>query len=130
MRAILALGAIVVSTAASAQIGQNPAVSPDNGFFRPTPGNDPSLTHAPQAGVPPQVVVQPRLAGPFPPPAQPIPAQVNVPAAAAVVPSPAERADAETERAQREAEEVARRAAAAPPGINGAFTGLTNERDR
>ncbi len=134
MRAILALGAIVVSTAALAQSGQNQPAGADNGFFRPTPGNDPSL-HAPVVTAPMVQTEQPR------PPAQPVPVyvpvQVATPPAAPEVSVPeakaaqqAKAAEAELDRAQREAAEAQERARQQPAPINGAFTGLTSERDR
>jgi hypothetical protein len=136
MRAILALGAVVVSTAALAQSGQNPPAGADNGFFRPTPGNDPSL-HAPVVTAPMVQTEQPR------PPAQPAPVPVYVPVQVATPPAvlevsvpeakaaqQAKAAEAELDRAQREAAEAQQRARQQPAPINGAFTGLTSERDR
>ena len=134
MRAILALGAIVVSTAAVAQLGQNPTVGPDTGFFRPTPNNDPSLhapVVAPQPAAPPmaqsaqtQVIQQPVPVY--------VPVQVTTPPAPPA-PAPAEQARAaevELDRAQVEARVAEERAKQQPAPINGAFTGLTSERDR
>jgi len=121
MRAILALGAIVVSTAAWAQLGQNTAVGPDNGFFRPTPGNDPSLTNPP-------------MAAPVPPAQPPQPQPVVVPTVVPVPVSPpaveARIADGELDRAAREARDaqLVSRPQGAP--IVGAFTGNTEPRDR
>ena len=131
MRAILALGAIVVSTAAVAQLGQNPPVSPDTGFFRPTPNNDPSLTHPPV--IPPTPVAQPAQ---VPMNQQPAAVPVYVPVQVATPPAPvppadqARAAEADLDRAQREALEAQERAKQQPAPINGAFTGLTSERDR
>ena len=125
MRSILACGVIVLSTAVSAQTVQTLPVGPDNGFFRPTPGNDPSLTNPP----PVQPVVPP-APGPFPVPAPALTAQV-VPVPARVMPNPVEAAEVQLDRSQREAEEAAaRRSAMGPQPVAGSFTGLTNERDR
>ena len=134
MRAILALGAILFSAAAAAQSGQNLGVGPDNGFFRPTPGNDPSLTHsapAPQGAFPAQI--QP---APIPQPAPVtvpvyVPVQVATPPAALPsAPAPVEKAEQQLDRAQREAEEAVQKAKQQPVPINGAFSGQTNEKDR
>jgi hypothetical protein len=146
MRAILALGAIVVSTAAVAQLGQNPPVGPDTGFFRPTPNNDPSI-HAPVVAPQPAVpVVQPAMPVAQTAVAQPaqaqsaqqpvtvpvyVPVQVATPPAVAPVePGGGPAAEADLDRAQREAQEAQERAKQQPAPINGAFTGLTSERDR
>lgn len=117
MRAILALGAIVVSTAASAQLGQKSSAGPDNGFFRPTPGNDPSV-HAPVAATPP---------GPEPPV---VPVYVPVPAPTTTPQQQARAAEQDLDRAQREALEARQRAKQQPAPINGAFTGNTDPRSR
>ena len=104
----------------------NSAVGPDNGFFRPTPGNDPSLTNPPPVKPP-----APPAPGPFPQPAPALTTQVVVPVPAAVMPNPVEAAEVQLDRSQREAEEAAaRRSATAPQPVAGSFTGLTNERDR
>src|SRR5438105_2158964 len=110
MRVIVALGAIVVSTAAWAQSGQNTAVGPDNGFFRPTPGNDPSLTNPP--------LVAPAAPG-QPPQPQPvtIPTYVPVPVTPPAV--EAKAADQELDRAQREARDAQLVARTLPAPING-----------
>jgi hypothetical protein len=135
MRAILAAGVIVFAMAASAQTAQNLPVGPDNGFFRPTPGNDPSLTHPPVAApnpAPPAFLAQEQATAPVavPVPLQvPVPVQIPVPVATVVQP-PVQNAERELDRAEREAEEARRRAAAAPAPIAGAFTGQTSERDR
>ena len=100
MRVPLALAVIVLSTSVSAQT--------DNGFFRPTPNNDPSLTNPP--------VVAPRSPEPFlgraPAAIQVVPVQVPAPATTAVAEEAVQKAEAETARAQREAEEAARSATA------------------
>jgi hypothetical protein len=147
MRAILAIGAIVVSTAASAQLGQGVVVGPDNGFFRPTPGNDPSI-HAPVLpsgatvgpSAQPMAQVQPQVPVPAQvqqvPAAAIVPVQVTTPPASAptaTVANPVARtqaAESELDRAQREAEAAQQRARQQPAPINGAFTGLTDEKDR
>jgi len=122
MRVILTLGAIVVSTAASAQLGQNQPTGPDNGFFRPTPGNDPSV-HAPVAPVT-RVVAQPQ-------PAQPEAVPVYVPVMPAAAQQQQERAaEQDLDRAQREARDAQLIARQQPARINGAFTGDTDPRNR
>ena len=124
MRAILTLGAIVVSTAASAQLGQNSSAGPDNGFFRPTQGNDPSV-HAPVTpAAPPAAIPQPQV--------QPATVPVYVPVAAAPPEQqPARIAEQDLDRAQREALEIQQqRARQLPAPINGAFTGNTDPRNR
>src|SRR3954451_16232801 len=111
MRAILASGLILFSSMVAAQSGQNLAVGPDNGFFRPTPGNDPSLTNPGLAvGVAAQAQAQSQ---PQPQP-QPVTVPVYVPVPVATPPSPAaapvERAEQQLDRAQREAEEAQQKA--------------------
>ena len=116
-----AFAIIFIASSAFAQVG------PDNGFFRPTPNNDPSLTNY-LVPVPPQ----PQQPSPFQAPQPVQPAQVAVlpmPVTVAAPPQPTEEA---VDKAIREAEEARAKAAAgqvvAP--IVGAFTGQTNERDR
>ena len=121
----LAFVAILVSSSALAQTTPPGVVGPDNGFFRPTPGGDPSLTHPP---APPYTTLS---TAPAPAPVLPTPALVPVevpvdPVAAAA----ALAAERELNRAEREALEAQARARATPAPIPGAFTGLTNERDR
>lgn len=119
MRAILASAVILVSAGAWAQSVQNSAAGPDNGFFRPTPGNDPSLTH-PRTPVPENA--QPFL-GAQPPMVQ-LPRQAQVPvtvpvATAQPVPNTEQRvveeADAQTTQAENDAQVAAARAAATSP---------------
>jgi hypothetical protein len=117
----LAIAAVFVSAGALAQTTPPAAVGPDNGFFRPTPGGDPSLTHPP---APPYATL-----APTPPPPTPLVVPVEVPVIAA--PTDAARAtERELNRAEREAIEAQARARAVPAPIPGSFTGLTNERDR
>jgi hypothetical protein len=108
---------ILFSAGAWAQSGQNTAVGPDNGFFRPTPGNDPSLTN-PRIPVPENP--QPFLGVQAPVMVQ-IPSQVEVPVPvpvaapqppAAVVEQQVQKADVQTSQAESEAVVAARRAAA------------------
>ena len=121
----LALAALFVSASALAQTTPS-GVGPDNGFFRPTPAGDPSLTHPPAAApIPPPAV----NAIPVPMPAPYIPAPPVAPVDPIAVEA-ARAADLELERAEREALEAQARARAAPAPIPGAFTGLTSERDR
>jgi len=94
------------------------------GFFSPKPAGDLSLfrTLPPEAYQPP--------APPAPPaapaaPAQPAPA--SAPLVVVVPPNAESQADREEAIARRAREEAAARA---PAPINGAFTGLTDERDR
>ena len=117
MRAFVAVAVIVVSTSVSAQT--------DNGFFRPTPNNDPSLTHPP--------IATPRAPEPFlgrAPAIVQVPVQTPVPATTVVAEEAVQKAEAETARAQREAEEATLKAAATPAPVTGNFTGLTSERNR
>ena len=113
----LALAVLFVATSASAQVAPQPA-GPDNGFFRPTPGNDPSLTR------------------PAPPALQQPQATTVAPFAVVEAPGPflatesARVTEEQLDRAKREADEAQARAALAPAPITGAFTGSTSERDR
>ena len=116
----LAFVAILVSASALAQTTP-PGVGPDNGFFRPTPGGDPSLTHPP---APPYTTLS---STPPAPPPMVVPVEVPVNAVATEAAVTAER---ELSRAEREAIEAQARARAAPAPIAGAFTGLTGDRDR
>lgn len=116
----LAVAAIFVSTSALAQ-STPPNVGPDNGFFRPTPGGDPSLTHPPVA---PYTTLSSTPPAPAP---MVVPVPVEVPASTVARDMAAER---ELNQAEREALEAQARARAAPAPIPGAFTGLTSERDR
>jgi len=125
MRAILALGAIVVSTAALAQLGQNSSAGPDNGFFRPTPGNDPSV-HAPVAATPAVPLPQPQ---PRPEPSV-VPVYVPVQTPTTTPQQQARTAEQELDRVQREALDAQQRAMQQPAPINGAFTGNTDPRSR
>ena len=129
MRALLAATVILASTAASAQTAPNASVGPDNGFFRPTPGNDPSLTHPPMVTLTSSPAMPPQ---PQPTAAVPVyvPVQVGTPPAPVNAAEQQVRAEQDLDRAQREAEEAQQRARQQPAPINGAFTGQTNERDR
>ena len=118
----LAFVAILVSSSALAQTTPPGVVGPDNGFFRPTPGGDPSLTHPPAPPYTTLSSTRPAL----PTPAA-VPVEVPVDPVAAEAALAAER---ELNRAEREALEAQARARATPAPIPGAFTGLTNERDR
>lgn len=111
----LALATLLVAASASAQVAPQP-VGPDNGFFRPTPGNDPSLTR-PLAAAPPAPAPAPIV----------VPVEVPVPYISA---ESARVTEEQLDRAKREAEEAQARAAQAPAPITGAFTGSTSERDR
>lgn len=113
----LAIATLLVAASASAQVAP-PSVGPDNGFFRPTPGNDPSLTR------PPAAVTAPPSPAPAP---LVVPVEVPVPY---VTMESARVTEEQLDRAKREAEEAQARAARAPAPITGAFTGSTSERDR
>ena len=123
----LALATIFVASSAFAQTAP---VGPDNGFFRPTPGNDPSLTNylvplqqsapqqqPPQQQPPQQVVAQPVV--------------IPMPAPIANAAAPVQVVEEQVDKAIREADEARARAAATVTApIVGAFTGSTSERDR
>ncbi|HSN22082.1 MAG TPA: hypothetical protein VLS49_15470 [Usitatibacter sp.] len=124
--ALFAAGAVLAQTSAPNR------TPPDVGPFPPQPGDDPSLLRT----LPPEAYQPP--APPQPAPAQ---ASAGVPAAAAtaapapvivVVPDANRDAAAQEqlERARLEAEAARARMSTAPAPINGAFTGLTDERNR
>lgn len=119
----LAVAAIFVSTSALAQ-STPPNVGPDNGFFRPTPGGDPSLTHPPVA---PYTTLSSTPPAPAP---LVVPVPAEVPVAPIVVNEEALAAERELNRAQQVALEAQARARGSPPLISGAFSGSTSERDR
>jgi len=100
---------------------QTQAQPPQAGFFSPKPPGDLSLyrTLPPEAYQPPAPPAAP--AAPAPPAAATSPLVVVVP------PNAESQADREEAIARRAREEAAARA---PAPINGAFTGLTDERDR
>src|SRR5262249_23584814 len=113
------------ATAALAQL-------PQAGFFASKPVDDPSLSHT----LAPEVYSAPAPA-PAAPAAAPAPAATLVaspaPGAAAPVAAAAPPAPAPVENQMDRSEAEARQAAqaiAATPHINGAFNGLTDERDR
>lgn len=128
----LALIAAALACAAGASHAQsNPAAAtpPDVGFFRPQPNDDPSLfrtlppeTYAPRS---PARTAATNGTAPGAPAASPAPTVLVVPAP--YVPAPAED---QLDRAQLEAQRAQAALARQPAPINGAFTGLTDERDR
>jgi hypothetical protein len=124
MRRTALVFSLLVASSAYAQT--TAPVGADNGFFRPTPNNDPSLTNF---LVPLQPQTQPQAQ---PAPAMttlpaPAPVVVPVPVAVAAPPQPEEQVD----RAIREAEEArAKTAVGTGVPIVGAFTGQTSEKDR
>ena len=118
----LALAALFASSAALAQVAPAPPVGPDNGFFRPTPYNDPSLTRDPVLAARQAAELQARLAAEAAMP-------VEIPAPPLVM-NPAVSAEVETQAAQLEAEAERQRAIAQPQPIAGAFTGLTGNENR
>ena len=108
------------------------APQPQSGFFAPKPGDDPSLTRT----------LPPEDYPPAPAPAAPVPAPAPAPAP---IPAPppgmttttvtttgpqAAAVESQMDRAEDEARRAQEAAARAPQRINGAFTGLTDERDR
>jgi len=103
---------------------QTQAQPPQAGFFSPKPPGDLSLyrTLPPEAYQPPAPPAAPAA------PAQPAPSAATTAPLVVVVPPNAEsQADREEAIARRAREEAAARG---PAPINGAFTGLTDERDR
>jgi hypothetical protein len=127
-RAILA--AVLAAASAPVLAQQNPAPQADPaqaGFFAPKPAGDLSLfrTLPPEAYQPPAPAAP--AAAPTAPAAPAAPAAATAPLVV-VVPSATEsQADREEAIARRAREEAAARM---PAPINGAFTGLTDERDR
>lgn len=119
---VAALGA---ATLASAQAPQ-----PQSGFFAPKPGDDPSLSHT----LPPQVY--PGTVAPAPAPvvpAQPTPPPPVPPATTTTATTAGAQVTANVENQMDRSQAEARRAQevlARQPHINGAFSGLTDERDR
>ena len=98
------------------------------GFFEPTPDGDPSLTKAPARAV---------IAEAIAPPFDPVPgvertASNPAPAQATVVQRAETLRDSEAalDRAQREHEAATQKSVQSASTIQGAFTGLTSERDR
>lgn len=117
---------------AGAAIAQtSPAAPSPVGPFPPQPGDDPSLfrTLPPEAYATP---TEPRAAHAAPQPPAANPAAVAAPPAPIVVVVPDHRSQAaeQLDRAQLEADAARARMSQAPAPINGAFTGLTDERDR
>jgi len=115
--------------AATLALAQTP--QPDAGFFRPKPGDDPSLSRT----LPPEAYPQqsgPPSAAPAPAPAAPATTTTATtvgPQVSAAIESQnaLERQMDRSEDAARDAREAEARA---PPRINGAFTGETDERSR
>lgn len=110
---------------AAAAAAANPA-----GPFPPQPGGDPSLFRTLPADAYPQPA-KPQPEGGSAASA-PTPRAASTPPAPVVVVVPDTRAamQDELDRARLEAEAARMRASQAPAPINGAFTGLTDERDR
>ena len=131
-RLSLALTAAALACAAGTSHAQsNPAAAtpPDVGFFRPQSGDDPSLFHT----LPPEAYA-PRAAASTAATANGDARNATGPAPTTVVviPTPYVSAPAEDrlDRAQVEAQRAQAALARQPAPINGAFTGLTDERDR
>lgn len=127
-RSILAALLAIAATAAVAQSTPNGNATPQQpkGFFSTPPQSDPSLFRT----LPPEAYEAT-------PPGQAAPSQPAAAAAAAangadrplvVVVPEASNTEAQLDRAQLEAQQA--RTNRAPAPINGAFTGLTDPRDR
>ena len=106
------------------------------GFFTPTPNNDPSLTrtlppenYAPATTAPPAPAAPAASAAPAAP-AQPPATGVSAETAAALAAEQTQGVEAQMDRSEAESRDARAAAARAPTPINGAFTGLTDERDR
>lgn len=126
--------ALVAATLATLPAAAQQSTTPPGtgaGFFAPQPNGDPSLTHT----------LPPDAYQPVPAPAAPRPPAAPATAAATangaplvvVVPDPgaaARRTEEQMDRAQEESDRARAATASQPPRINGAFTGLTDERDR
>lgn len=123
---VLAALAVALPVAAQQAPGTSAA---DVGFFRPQPNGDLSLTHTlpPEAYQPiPSPSARPAPTAPRPPAAPQAPAAAPL---VVVVPDATRRTEEQMDRSRQEAA-VANAAAVSQPHINGAFTGLTDERDR
>jgi hypothetical protein len=106
------------------------------GFFQPTPDGDPALKVVPPAPQPPAPVAnrapaqtQPRGQAQMQAPAQPA---LDAPSPAAVADREhlVRQVEPELDRAEREHERAAEKSVQSATTIQGAFTGLTSERDR
>jgi hypothetical protein len=120
--------AVLLCAAATAFAQAQPAPNgaPANvGPFPPQPGDDPSLFRT----LPPEAYVKPSGTHPAAPPAA---SNANPPAApvVVVVPDTHPAMQEQLERSRLEAEAARARMDQTPAPINGAFTGLTDERDR
>ena len=134
--------ALVAATLATLPaLAQQTATPPGTatGFFAPQPNGDPSLTHTlpPEAYQPASAPVAPRPSAQPQAPSAPAAPVTGAPANGAplvvVVPDPnaaARRTEEQMDRAREEADRARAATANQPPHINGAFTGLTDERDR
>ncbi len=123
------------ATPAQPATNGQPENGADDGFFRPQPGDDPSLFHT----LPPEAYRPPASASPATPPgaapartrgsassSAPAPVVVVVPDSYAA----ARSREIEADRAQIEALRAHEQALPQPAPINGSFTGLTDERYR
>ena len=123
MRSSIVLLAAALPMAALAQLVPVPqAPQPAVGFFQPKPGDDLSLSRT----LPPEAYQPPAPAPTASAPASASPA----PAAAPLVVVVPASGESQADRAEAEAERARAAAARMPQPINGAFTGLTDERDR
>jgi hypothetical protein len=125
--AVLAVALAAASLSALAQ-QSNPgaqAQPAQAGFFPPKPGDDLSLMRT----LPPEAYQPPAPVSPAPAAAPAAPAVPATPAAPLVVVMPP-NGETQADRAEAEARRAREAAARLPTPINGAFTGLTDERDR
>jgi hypothetical protein len=121
---LLRFAAVALATVAASAWADSNTPSGRPGFFQPTPDGDPALKPAPGAS---GIVVAPQ------PPATSATAQAatNAQTEEALRKEAAVRkADAEIDRAEREHEKMTEKSRETPTTIQGAFTGLTSERDR
>lgn len=121
MRVRTLIAAMLVLPAAAAWAESN-TLTGQPGFFKPTPDGDPALTK-----VAPPPAPQPSVAPVRPPQAPPV---VVMEAAQREADAAVRQAEVDLDRAQREHEQAAEKSVQSATTIQGAFTGLTSERDR
>ena len=133
LAATLTAGAVVAQGNPIARQGAGQQGVVMDGFFRPTPDGDPSLTkYRPPAGQPQQVAAQQQVSVV---PAQVIPVPVRAadsnPVSAPAAVSEQRWAEQQLDRAESEAERDRQRAASMPPPVApGAWDGTTDPRNR
>jgi hypothetical protein len=131
--AVLAQGNPIARGNAQAQAGQGVVM---DGFFRPTPDGDPSLTkYRPPASAAPAPAPAPMQAQAVAAPAQviavPVRAADSNPVTAPAAVSEQRWAEQQLDRAERESERDRQRAASTlPPVAPGAWDGTTDPRNR